>query len=59
MKFPKVTPPAVPVVQNVIGPPAVPISRGLPGDAPEVLTVIRPTDLRVKPLPADEELTFA
>jgi hypothetical protein len=59
VKFPKVTPPVDPVVQKVIGPPAVPIRRGLEPDAPEVLTVIRPTDLRVKPLPADEELTFA
>ena len=59
MKLPRATPPEVPVVQKVIGPPAVPISRGLPAVAPVVVTVIRPTDFKVSPLPDADELTLA
>ena len=56
--MPNPTPPAEPVVQKVIGPLEVPTNKGLAADEPE-LTVIRPTDFRVNPLPAAEELTFA
>ncbi len=56
--MPNPTPPAAPVVQKVIGPLEVATNKGLEADEPE-LTLIRPADLRVSPLPAAEELTFA
>ena len=53
VKFPRVTPPVVPVVQSVIGPLVVPISLGDAALAP-ALPVIRPADLtRMPPVPAD------
>jgi hypothetical protein len=57
--LPNPTPPAAPVVQKVIGPLEVPTNKGLAADADAELTVIRPTDFRVNPLPAAEELTLA
>ena len=53
LKFPRATPPLVPVVQRVIGPPAVPSNLGLAALAPS-LDVIRPADFtRIPPLPAE------
>ena len=52
MKFPRVTPPAVPVVQRVIGPPEVPNNLGIAALVPS-FEVIRPADFtRIPPLPA-------
>ena len=51
--MPSVTPPAVPVVQRVIGPPEVPKSLGIAALVP-LSEVIRPADFtRIPPLPAE------
>jgi hypothetical protein len=58
VRFPKLTPPAAPIVfdQKVMGPLAVLISLGVP--LPPALPVIRPTDLTRIPWEPDVRLAF-